>query len=453
MNTQAEATAKAIPQASGAAAEGGHYVEFITTPLDFMKRVYDECGEVGEFDMGGLPTILMIGPEAHEAFFRAPDDQLSASEAYQMMVPVFGEGVQYGAEPHIERQQLKIQYQGLKHDKMASYAGTVAQEVIDFTKDWGNEGEMDFYEAFTDLTLRTSTHCLLGSVFRYRLTDEFADLYRDLENGIDPSALLDPNQQKDTFKKRDQARERLQELITEEIHRRRDAEAKGEAPLDDMLNIYMTAEYEDGRKLSEHEITGLVIWFMFAGHHTSSNTSAWTLLEIVRHPQYHAELVGEIDKLFEGGQELSFNALREIPLLEGFIREALRLHPPLNAISRRVMKPFHYKDYVIEPGKNVMLCPWVAHKLPEHFPDPERFDPKRPAPKNVFAAIPFGGGRRKCVGNAFALLQVKAIFCELLRHFEFELTMPPEQYQEIMPALILRPSDPCTLRYKRRKDV
>ena len=453
MSTQAQAEAKAIPQASGAAAEGGHYMEFITTPLDFMKRVHEECGEVGEFDMGGLPTVLMIGPEAHEAFFRAPDDQLSASEAYQMMVPVFGEGVQYGAEPHIERQQLKIQYQGLKHDKMASYAGTVAQEVIDFTKDWGDEGEMDFYEAFTDLTLRTSTHCLLGSVFRYRLTDEFADLYRDLENGIDPSALLDPNQQKDTFKKRDQARERLQELITEEIHRRRDAQAKGETPLDDMLNIYMTAEYEDGRKLSEHEITGLVIWFMFAGHHTSSNTTAWTLLEIVRHQQYHAELVGEIDKLFDGGQELSFNALREIPLLEGFIREALRLHPPLNAISRRVMKPFHYKDYVIEPGKNVMLCPWVAHKLPEHFPDPERFDPKRPAPDNVFAAIPFGGGRRKCVGNAFALLQVKAIFCELLRHFEFELTMPPEQYQEIMPALILRPSDPCTLRYKRRKDV
>ena len=264
MSTQAQAEAKAIPQASGAAAEGGHYMEFITTPLDFMKRVHEECGEVGEFDMGGLPTVLMIGPEAHEAFFRAPDDQLSASEAYQMMVPVFGEGVQYGAEPHIERQQLKIQYQGLKHDKMASYAGTVAQEVIDFTKDWGDEGEMDFYEAFTDLTLRTSTHCLLGSVFRYHLTDEFADLYRDLENGIDPSALLDPNQQKDTFKKRDQARERLQELITEEIHRRRDAQAKGETPLDDMLNIYMTAEYEDGRKLSEHEITGLVIWFMFA---------------------------------------------------------------------------------------------------------------------------------------------------------------------------------------------
>lgn len=454
MATQPEQSApKPIPVVSGAAAEGGHFLEFINTPLAFLKRVYEECGEVGEFDMGGLKTVLMIGPDAHEAFFRAPDEQLNAAEAYQMMVPVFGEGVQYGAEPHIERQQLKIQYQGLKHDKMASYAGVVAQEVIDFIADWGDEGELDFYDAFTDLTLRTSTHCLLGPAFRYRLTDEFAELYRDLEHGIDPSALLDPNQQKETFKKRDQARERLQELITEEIHRRRQAEADGAEPLNDMLNIYMTARYEDGRALSEHEITGLVIWFMFAGHHTSSNTSAWTLVEIARHPEYRDELVAEIDKLFEGGQELSFNALREIPLLEGFIREALRLHPPLNAISRRVLQPFHFKDYVVEPGKNVMLCPWVAHKLPEYFPEPERFNPKRPAPDNVFAAIPFGGGRRKCVGNAFALLQVKAIFCELLRHFDFELSLPPEQYEEIMPALILRPSDPCKLRYKRRTDI
>jgi sterol 14-demethylase len=264
--------------------------------------------------------------------------------------------------------------------------------------------------------------------------------------------LIDPAQQKETFRKRDQARIRLQELITEEVLRRRTIQDEGGALPDDMLNIYMTAQYEDGTHLNEHEITGMVIWFMFAGHHTSSNTSAWTLVEIARHPEYSERLQAEIDRLFEGGAELSFNALREIPLLEGFIREALRLHPPLNAISRRVMKPFQFKDYLIEPGKNVMLCPWVAHKLPEYFPEPDTFNPERPAPDNVFAAIPFGGGRRKCVGNAFALLQVKTIFCELLRHYEFELTMSPEEYREIMPAMILRPSEPCKLRYKRRQN-
>jgi cytochrome P450 len=113
------------------------------------------------------------------------------------------------------------------------------------------------------------------------------------------------------------------------------------------------------------------------------------------------------------------NALRDIPLLEGFVRESLRLHPPLNVLSRRVLKPFAYKDYIVDVGKNVMLCPHVAHKLPEYFPNPELFDPRRAPPENVFASIAFGGGKHKCIGNAFALLQVRAIFCALLRDYDF----------------------------------
>lgn len=435
------------PFLSGAVEGAGHYDEFCATPIEFLHRAHAECGEVAEFDLAGLRTVLMVGPEAHEAFFRAEDTQLNAAAAYQMMVPVFGEGVQYGAPPEIERQQLRIQYQGLKHEKMINYAAVVAKEVEDFIADWGDEGEIDIYERFTELTLRTSTHCLLGSELRYRLTSEFAELYADLENGIDASALRDHSQQKEAFAKRDIARARLQELIAEAVNERR---AKG-VESNDMLQIYMDARYEDGTQLSDHEITGMVIWFMFAGHHTSSNTATWTLIEMARHPEYWPELYREIDAIYEKHSELTFGALRQSPLLEGFVQESLRYHPPLNAISRRVMHDFTYKNWIIEAGKNVMLSPHVAHRLPEHFPDPDRFDPKRPAPANVFATIAFGGGRHKCIGNAFALLQVRAIFCTLLQRYEFELTEPHEAYQEVMPTLILRPQGPARARYRRRK--
>ena len=68
-----------------------------------------------------------------------------------------------------------------------------------------------------------------------------------------------------------------------------------------MLQVYMDANYSDGRRLTDHEITGMVIWFMFAGHHTSSNTTAWTLLEIARNPDYKERLFAEIDALFDTG--------------------------------------------------------------------------------------------------------------------------------------------------------
>src|SRR5271165_5948066 len=106
---------KPIPFLSGAKPPMGHYEEFCNTPLEFLHRAYEECGEVAEFDLGGLHTVLMVGPEAHEAFFRAPEEQLNAAAAYQMMVPVFGEGIQFGAPPEIERQQLRMQYQGLRY--------------------------------------------------------------------------------------------------------------------------------------------------------------------------------------------------------------------------------------------------------------------------------------------------------------------------------------------------
>src|SRR5690606_21978970 len=115
-----------------------------------------------------------------------------------------------------------------------------------------------------------------------------------------------------------------------------------------------------------------------------------------------------------------------------------------------VVEDFEYKGHVIEKGKNVMLCPYVAHRLESVFENAETFNPDRPIPENPFALIPFGGGQRKCVGNAFAILQVKVIFSILLRNYEFELAGPSGEYAEIMPSLILRPSDPCILRYRRR---
>ncbi len=436
----------AIPFVSGATPDTGHLHEFNTTPLEFMHRAFAECGEICEFDLGGLRTVLLVGPEAHEAFFRTSDDQLSAAQAYQMMVPVFGEGIQYGAPPDIERQQLKMQVQGLKHDRMVNYAEVVEKESEAFIENWGDSGEFDIYDAFTRLTLKTSTHCLLGADFRYQLTEEFAELYHDLEDGLAPSSISDPFQDDERFRRRDIARERLEELISQRVQKRRES-GQWEH---DMLQVYMDSTYKDGRHLTDHEITGMVIWFMFAGHHTSSNTTAWTLLEIARHPQYKQRLFEEVDALFADEEALTFRGLRDIPLLDGFIREALRLHPPLNVISRRVMQDWHYKNYVVQAGKNVMVCPHISHKLPEYFPDPDTFNPKRGDAGHMFAEIPFGGGRHKCIGNGFAILQVKAILSTLLHRYDFHLTQPPESYGEIMPALILRPTDPCVLRFSRR---
>ncbi len=445
-----KASAPVIPFVSGArpAGEGGHFEEFCAHPAYFLMRAYRECGELAEFDMGGINTVLMVGPQAHEAVFRADDINVSAREAYQFMVPIFGKGIQYGAPIDIERQQLRMHSRGLASERMNHYAPVIAKETREWIANWGDSGEMDFYEGFADLTIKTSTHCLLGSEFRYSLTEEFASLYHTLGAAADAGGLQDPNAQKSAYHARDLARARLEELITERVTLRR---AGGEVH-PDLLQIYMDATYADGKHLSTSEIAGMIVWFMFAGHHTSANTAAWVLVELARNPELANEVVAEIDATMAASADgFDMKTLRRMALTEGFIRETLRVHPPLNTLTRRVVEDFHYKGHIIPRGKNVMLCPYVAHRLEEQFPHAEQFDPHRPNPDNPFALIPFGGGQRKCVGNAFAMLQVKVIFAILLSEYEFELAGPPGTYAEIMPSLILRPSDPCILRYRKRR--
>jgi sterol 14-demethylase len=435
-----------ISHVSGAKPESGHYEEFLANPARFMERAWRECGELSHFDLAGAPHTLMVGPDAHEAVFRAPDAQLSAAAPYQYMVPVFGEGIQYGAPLELERQQVRFQANALVPDKMRGYAQVIAGEVEAFIADWGDEGELDFYEAFKELVLNTSTHCLMGPEFRENLTDEFGRLFGDLEHAISPQAVVDAHSESDVFSRRDEARARLQDMLMDVVRKRR-AEGVSQP---DMLQTFLDARYKDGSPLADPLIPGMIVWIMFAGFHTSSNTASWTSVELARNPEYQPDIAAEIDAIYAGGGDLSFAGLREIPLLEGFIFETLRLHPPLVTLARQVMEPFEYKGHRFEVGHTLMISPYVSHRVPEHFPDPERFDPRRPAPDHVFASIPFGGGKRKCVGNAFAMLQVKSIFTALLRRYELELVDPPDAYQDVMPSLILRPSDPCRLRYRRR---
>ncbi|NQX87340.1 MAG: cytochrome P450 [Halioglobus sp.] len=438
------------PKVSGEKPDIGHMEEFNGNFARFLMRCKAECGELAEYNMAGQRTVLMSGPEAQEAFLKGLDKKLSRAAAYQATVPVFGRGVIFDAPPERMKTQLKIQVDALRYQNMRSYAAVIAQEVQDWVSGWGEEGELDFLDEFIGLTLNTACHCLLGADFRYKMTEEFKALYHDLEKGLQAIAFVDPYLQQPLFEARDNARERLQELISEIITERR---ANAHQEYGDALQTFMLGTYQDGTYLTDNEITGLVIATMFAGHHTSSGTAAWTAVELARNPVFATEILDELSGLFGQGQEITFENLREIPRLEAFIEEVLRLHPPLVLLMRRVMEDIDYKGILIEAGKTVAISTYGSHRDANYFPDPETFDPHRARASTaemMWAYIPFGGGPHKCAGNAFALMQLKSIFAALLSKYEFELVDAPDTYQDDLSAMVLKPSSPSRLRYRRR---
>jgi sterol 14-demethylase len=122
------------------------------------------------------------------------------------------------------------------------------------------------------------------------------------------------------------------------------------------------------------------------------------------------------------------------------------------------MKDFHFKDFTVKAGKYVCASPRVSHRIAEVFPDPEKFDPDRYSEERQedakpFSWIAFGGGKHKCTGNAFAMLQLKAIFSILLRRYTFELVDEKDHYQDDFTQMVVQPLSPCRVRYVKRTAI
>jgi sterol 14-demethylase len=445
---------KEVRRVSGGEEEHGHLEEFRTDPIGLMKRVREECGDVGWFQLASKKVILLTGAEANEFFFRSSDEDLDQAEAYPFMTPIFGEGVVFDASP--ERRAEMLHNTALRGDHMKGHATTVEREVRTMIENWGDSGEIDLLEFFAELTIYTSTACLIGTKFRNQLDSRFANFYHLLERGTDPLCYVDPYLPIESFRIRDEARLGLVELV-QGVMDHRIANPPRDKSDRDMLDVLVSIKDEDGNaRFSANEITGMFISLMFAGHHTSSGTSSWTLIELLRHPEVYAEVQQELDDLYADGQEVSFHALRQIPNLENVLKETLRLHPPLIILMRVAQGEFEVEGYPIHKGDFVAASPAISNRIAEDFPDPDAFDPSRydkPREEDVihrWTWIPFGAGRHRCVGAAFAQMQIKAIFSVLLREYEFEMAQPPESYRNDHTKMVVQLARPARVRYRKR---
>lgn len=200
----------------------------------------------------------------------------------------------------------------------------------------------------------------------------------------------------------------------------------------------------------------MFISMMFAGHHTTSGTAAWTLIELLRNGGEADLVVAELDELYADGAEVSYQALREMPRLEAAIKEALRLHPPLILLLRVAKEDLEVQGCSIRVGQMVGASPSVSNRIPESFADPDAFRPERYLEgreedrTNPWNWIPFGAGRHRCVGQAFAMMQLKAIFSVLLEQWEFTLAQAPDTYQNDHSKMVVQLQQPCVVRYRRR---
>ena len=441
---------RSVPEMAGGWPLIGHLPEFLKDPVSMLEQGWQEQGELFQFRIGPRKFVLFSGPEAHDFYFRTPEDQLNAKAVYQFTVPIFGRGVAYDIPPELMAEQLGFLYPALRESAMRRFARIMFAETRRFADALGESGEIDLPHAMNELTVKIASRCLIGEEVRAQVDTGFAEAYHDLQNGINTLGFFLPRLPTPAHRTRDRARQKVAEIFSRVMAERR---RTGAQP-DDFMQTLMHARYKDGRTLSDDEITGILLTVLFAGQHTSAVLATWTLLELLQAPAYLERIRAEMQEVYRESTEAGFASLKQQVALEHAVREGERMHPPLIMLIRKVLKPLQYKGYSVPEGTLAVVSPAVSHRLPHVFADPERFAPERFDPpasedkQHHFALIGFGGGKHRCMGKHFAVMQLKAIWTVLLDRFDFYLDseFPTPNYG----SWVTGPVEPCRLRYRRR---
>lgn len=247
------------------------------------------------------------------------------------------------------------------------------------------------------------------------------------------------------------------ETVLEIIKTRRKEKKEGEkvSCKPDLLDLLMDQYDEDtGSGMDDELLRAQVFTFMLAGHETTSVSMVWTLYELARHPDIAEKIRNEIKLVMQESSEMTWAKLAEMKFLGNVIKESLRIHPPASAAVRVANKCDVIGGYEIPKGTNVALGIDAVHHSPKYWRDPHGFNPQRfdendenYQSHHPYAFLPFTAGPRSCIGSKFAMVEMKAVLCTLLRHFTFE-EIPGFTVTPII-RLTTRPDPPLQLRIRK----
>lgn len=401
----------------------GNLLEFGRDRHAMLTRGLQTKGPLFTIKLGPRPVAVMVGPDYQQMFFTETDKTLSIDKPYTNLKAAIG-NVLFLASNDVYKEQRPVVYAPFKHEKMARYVGIMQREVTAWLDGLGDAGEMELTDEMNNLVQKVAGSALMGDDFQKNVGKEFWNLYTAIGQALDMTIPVNWPLPKNI--RCDRAKARMREMLKPLIAERRAHPEK----YDDFLQDFINTRTVSGQLADDQTIIDLLRAFMFASHETTAGQSAWTIIEILRHSEYRALVEGEIAQNLTPGQALDGTALRSLQHVAWAVREVERLHPSADMLMRVAEKDIDVGEYTIPAGWMIMVSSAVAHRLPELFKDPHRFDPLRYGPGRAedavhrFSMIGFGGGGHKCAGMNFANNEMMVITALLFQRFNLELLDP-----------------------------
>ncbi|MDT5137962.1 MAG: cytochrome family [Mycobacterium sp.] len=391
-------------------------LSFATLRRPMMQRLTRRYGTVFMLNIPMYGRIVVVGePQLAKQVFTTSPDVLGNIQPN--LSRMFGSGSVFGLEGDDHRRRRRLLAPPFHGKSMKNYETIIEEETLRETADWP-EGQ-------SFATLPSMMHITLNAILRAVFGADGAEL-DELRRIIPPWVTLGSRLAAVPVPKRDYGRHSPWGRLTEfrrnydrVIDRLIDLERSDPnfADRNDVLALMLRSSYEDGSVMSRKDIGDELLALLAAGHETTASTLAWAFERITRHPDVLADLVEETDN---GGSELRAATILEVQRARTVIDLAGRHVYPEN---------YQLGEWVIPRGYSIIVNIGRIHENPDVFADPERFDPQRyiGGKPSAFAWIPFGGGTRRCVGAAFANMEMDVVLRTVLRHFTIDTTTAPDE--------------------------
>jgi len=339
------------------------------------------------------------------------------------------------------RQQRRLVQPAFHPHRVEAYASTMVNYTNDVISGWRSGDVLDIDDVMMNLTMKIVSKTLFDA--------DVSDTANEVGEAIKVLQALSVEDFKAGFMlpiwipttRNRQIRNSIKVMdktVSLFINDRRESgEDKG-----DLLSMLLMAQNEDdGSRMTDQQVRDEAVTLFAAGHETTSNALTWTWYLLSQNPDVDRKLYAELESILNG-RSPTMKDLANLTYTQAVIQEALRLYPPAWILMTRTpLEPIQMNGYRIDPGEWIWMSPYVTHRNPEYFVDPERFDPDRflftrePAlPK--YAYFPFGGGPRVCIGNSFALMEARLILATIAQQFQLQHVPGQEIVPE--PEITLR---------------
>lgn len=437
-------------------------IRFGQDPYAFLKACARRYGDVFTLRLPGDPPRIVTSDPSHirQIFALRADEYIAREQSFPLNVGESSLLFLDGAQHQRDRQLMMPHLHGERLRGYANLMKETADEVIDR---WTEGQTVAIQPALQEVTLNVVLRCIFGLTDRALAERIRAPLVAWMDEVLKPSMffssvligqtrfrrLLDSMAHR--FTRRGARRSRFipwshasaakAEVIVflrDEIARCRSEGTHGRT---DVLALLANSHYEDGALMEVDHTVDELVTLLVGGHETTSNTLAWALCHILPRPDVLAAIEAERARVFGDGP-IDPTRTAELPYLDAAIKESMRLSPIAPSVTRILTRPLTLGALTVPASAMVWPCIYLAHHREDLWPDPERYRPERfldgaPSQSHFF---PFGGGRRTCLGMAFANVEMRIVIAEILARTRLRLA-PGARVQAEFRGITIAPSD------------